>query len=168
MRPVLLASLAAAALGVAAFAGAAADSLKDGQVTVTPGMWSWKQETHVLGFPIKEDNLECLIPEKATITLSKLAYDLDEGCRVDNVMEAPEGYTFKLICTGDIPGKADASLVHSDRMMSIRAKGNAKVLGLPAGFSMQADATYVGDCPPEELARQKAKYAEELKKEGKS
>lgn len=140
---------------------AIADSIKDGQISVTPGMWNWKQTTNVIGVPIKEENLECLIPEEATISLSKLAYDLDEGCTVDNVLPATGGYNFKLICTGDIPGKADATLTHSDRSMAIRAKGSAKVMGIPAGFSMQADATYMGECPAEEAARQKQKWLEE-------
>lgn len=158
MRPLFI----AAALAVFA-ASAAADAQKDGQISVTPGMWNWKQETQVIGIPIKEDNLECLIPEKATILLSKLARDLDEGCHVENVVPATGGYNFKLVCTGKIPGKADASLTHTPKSMVIRAKGSAKVMGLPAGFSMQADATYVGDCPPDEFERQKQKYAEEVK-----
>lgn len=156
MRSILFVA-AAAVIATAAYA----DSRKDGAISITPGMWNWKQETSVIGLPIKEDNLECLIPEKARITLSKLAYDLDEGCTVDDVNPTSDGYSFKLICTGDIPGKADATLSHTDKLMQIRAKGSAKVLGLPAGFSMKADATYIGECSPEETARQKQKYLEE-------
>ena len=61
--------------GVAAFAicAAAADTVKDGSVSVKPGRWLWKQETNILAIPLKEENLECLIPEEARITLSKLA-----------------------------------------------------------------------------------------------
>jgi hypothetical protein len=164
MRPLLFSAVAAAFVAACSFApsnDAQADSRKDGSIQVTPGMWNWKQETNVLGIPIKEDNLECLIPEKAVITLSKLAYDLDEGCTVDNVAEAPAGFTFKLICKGKTKGKADATLTHTDKLMQIRAKGSAEMLGIPAGFSMKADATYVGDCPPEEFARQKEKWAKE-------
>lgn len=156
MRPLLF---CAAALALCAAAGA--DSRKDGAISVQPGMWNWKQETNVVGMPIKEENLECLIPEKATITLSKLAYDLDEGCTVDNVSPTPDGYAFKLICKGDIPGKADATLSHSQNSMTIRAKGSARVLGIPAGFSMKADATYMGECPADEVARQKEKWLKE-------
>lgn len=163
MRAPFLAAFAALAASASAPLAplAAADSIKDGQISVTPGMWNWKQTTNVIGVPIEEENLECLIPEEATITLSKLAYDLDEGCTVDNVMPAAAGYSFKLICTGDIPGKADATLTHSDRSMAIRAKGSAKVMGIPAGFSMKADATYVGECSAEDAAKQKQKWLEE-------
>lgn len=155
----LLAASASAPLAMAPLA--AADSIKDGQISVTPGMWNWKQTTSVIGVPIEEENLECLIPEEATISLSKLAYDLDEGCTVDNVLPAAAGYSFQLICKGDIPGKADATLTHSDRSMAIRAKGSARVMGIPAGFSMKADATYVGECSAEDAAKQKQKWLDE-------
>ena len=157
MKRVLIASAIIAAFGAAA----SADARSDGSVTVKPGMWNWKQETHVVGIPIKETNLECLIPEKATITLSELAYDLDEGCRVENVTQVGTGYDFDLVCKGKYPGRADATLRAGEGSMSIRAKGSARVWGIPAGFSMKADATYAGDCPADELARQKQKFAEE-------
>lgn len=164
MRLMLLA-VAAAAITAGAVSmvpsPAQADGLKDGSVAVTPGRWQWKQETSVMGIPINEDNLECLIPEKATIMLSKLAYDLDKGCTVDDVVPAGTGYNFKLICTGKTKGTADATLTHTDKMMQIRAKGQAQMLGMPAGFSMKADATYQGDCTPEEIAHQKEKLEKE-------
>jgi hypothetical protein len=157
MKPVLL---VAAVLAVCA--AAYADTPKDGAISVNPGRWNWKQETEVLGIPIREDNIECLIPEKATITLSKLARDLEEGCTVDNVVPIGAGYDFKLICKGKTKGSAKASLTHTNTTMSIRAKGSAKVLGIPAGFSMQADATYMGACTADELAHQREKYEAEL------
>ena len=140
---------------------AAADTLKDASVQVKPGRYSWKQETSIVGIPINEDNIECLIPQKATIALSKLAYDLDEGCTVDNVTPAAGGYNFKLICTGKTKGKADASLVHTNTSMTIRAKGSAQFMGLPAGFSMKADAKYLGECTAEEFAKESQRWNEE-------
>jgi hypothetical protein len=161
MKPVVLAPVAAAVVAAIAASAAFAQTLKDGEVSVTPGKWNWKQETSVVGVPIKEENLECLIPQKATMKLSELATDLDEGCTVDGVTPTADGYTFVLICTGDIPGKANAALKHSDKMMQITAKGSAKVLGIPAGFSMQADATYVGDCSADEIKKAEENFAEE-------
>lgn len=148
--------------GIAAIAAcaASADTLKDGAIEVKPGKYNWKQETSVVGIPINEENLECLIPQKARITLSKLAYDLDEGCTVDNVVPTSTGYNFKLICTGKTKGKADATLVHTDTSMTIRAKGSAQFLGLPAGFSMKADATRVGECSPEEIEKETKRWQE--------
>ncbi len=140
---------------------AAADTMKDASIQVKPGRYNWKQETSIVGIPLKEENLECLIPQKARITLSKLAYDLDEGCTVDDVVPAPGGYNFKLICTGKTKGKADATLVHTDTSMTIRAKGSAQFMGLPAGFSMKADATYMGDCTPDEIAKETQRWNEE-------
>lgn len=140
---------------------AAADTLKDASIQVKPGRYSWKQETSIVGIPIKEDNVECLIPQKATIALSKLAYDLDEGCTVDNVTPAAGGYNFKLICSGKTKGKADASLVHTNTSMTIRAKGSAQFMGLPAGFSMKADANYLGECTAEEFAKETQRWNEE-------
>jgi len=142
-------------VGIAAIAAcaASADTPKDGAVQVKPGKWNWKQETSVVGIPIKEENLECLIPQKATITLSKLANDLDEGCTVDNVAPTSDGYTFKLICKGKTKGKADATLSHTAKSMTIRAKGSAQFLGMPAGFSMKADANYLGECSADEAAK---------------
>src|SRR5215510_7764238 len=90
MRFALLAGIAA----IAACA-ASADTQKDGAVQVKPGRYSWKQETSVVGIPINEENLECLIPQKSLITLSKLANDLDEGCTVDEVVPTATGYNFK-------------------------------------------------------------------------
>ena len=149
MRLVVLAGILAMAAGAGL---AAADQAKDGSVQVTPGRYSWKQETSVVGIPINEDNIECLIPEKATVTLSRLAYELEKGCTVDNVVPTADGYTFKLICTGKTKGKADATLSYTPKSMSIRAKGSAQFLGMPAGFSMKADANYLGECSPEEAA----------------
>lgn len=146
--------------GVAAFAicAAAADTVKDGSVSVKPGRWLWKQETNILAIPLKEENLECLIPEEARITLSKLARDLEEGCTVDNVRAIKGGYLFKLICAGKTTGTADATLIHTDKSMTIHAKGTANVGPIPAGFSMKASATYLGDCSPEEAAKAKANW----------
>jgi hypothetical protein len=157
VKPILIA--AAASLAFVAVAGA--DTRSDGSVSVQPGMWNWKQETHVIGIPIKETNLECLIPEKATITLSELARDLDEGCWVENVVPVTNGYDFDLVCRGKYPGKAKATLRSGPGTMSIRAKGSARVWGVPAGFSMKADATFSGACPADELERQRQKWAEE-------
>lgn len=155
MRFALLAGIAAMVA-----CAASADTLKDGAVEVKPGKYSWKQETSIVGIPINEENLECLIPQKARITLSKLANDLDEGCTVDNVVPTSTGYSFKLICKGKTKGKADATLVHTDTSMTIRAKGSAQFLGLPAGFSMKADAQYVGECSPEEIEKETKRYNE--------
>jgi hypothetical protein len=147
-------------VAVAACSVASADPAKDGAVEVKPGRYNWKQETSVVGVPINEENLECLIPQKSRITLSKLARDLDEGCTVDNVVPTSTGYNFKLICTGKTKGKADATLTATNTSMSIRAKGSAQVLGLPAGFSMKADATYVGECSPEEVEKETKRWNE--------
>jgi hypothetical protein len=151
---------AIAAVAVMAACAAGADTTKDGSIQVMPGKWNWKQETSILGVPLNEENLECLIPEKATITLSKLAYDLDEGCTVDNVSPTADGFAFKLICQGKTKGKADATLAHTNQSMTIRAKGSAQFLGIPAGFSMKADATYVGACTPDEIAKETQRYRE--------
>jgi len=148
MRLVVLAGIIAMAA-----CAASADQAKDGSVQVTPGRYSWKQETSIIGIPLKEDNIECLIPEKATITLSKLASDLEKGCTVDNVNPTADGYSFKLICTGKTKGRADATLAHTAKSMTIRAKGAAKFMGMDAGFSMKADANYLGECTAEEAAR---------------
>jgi hypothetical protein len=151
------------AAGVAMFAvcGAAADTTKDGLVSVKPGRWLWKQETSVLGIGMKEENIECLIPEEAKITLSKLARDLEEGCTVDNVRTIQGGYLFKLKCTGKTKGDADATLVHTDTTMKINAKGSATIGFIPAGFSMKSDAIYQGDCSAAEIAKAKERWLRE-------
>jgi Protein of unknown function (DUF3617) len=149
--------------GVAAFAicAAAADTVKDGSVSVKPGRWLWKQETNILAIPLKEENLECLIPEEARITLSKLARDLEEGCTVDNVRAIQSGYLFKLKCSGKTKGEADATITHTDTSLKINAKGSASLGIIPAGFSMKADATYQGDCSAAEIANAKERYIRE-------
>jgi len=148
MRLVVLAGIVAMAA-----CAASADQAKDGSVQVTPGRYSWKQETSIVGIPLNEDNIECLIPEKATITLSKLATDLEKGCTVDNVVPTADGYSFDLICKGKTKGKAKATLAHTAKSMTIRAKGSAKFMGMDAGFSMKADANYLGECSAEETAK---------------
>jgi hypothetical protein len=156
MRLVVLAGIIAMAA-----CAASADQAKDGSIQVTPGRYSWKQETSIVGIPLKEDNIECLIPEKATITLSKLASDLEKGCVVDNVNPTADGYSFKLICNGKTKGKADATLSHTAKSMAIRAKGSAQFLGMPAGFSMKADANYLGECTAEETAKETERWKAE-------
>jgi hypothetical protein len=149
--------------GIATFAicAAGADTVKDGSVAVKPGRWLWKQETNILAIPIKEENIECLIPEEARITLSKLARDLEEGCTVDNVRQINSGYLFKLKCSGKTKGEADATITHTATMMKINAKGSATIGFIPAGFSMKADATYQGDCSATEIAKAKERYIRE-------
>jgi hypothetical protein len=88
--------LALAATALLAVCAASADTVKDGAIQVQPGKWKWKQETNIMAIPLNEENLECLIPEKARITLSKLARDLEEGCKVDNVKPISGGFSFKL------------------------------------------------------------------------
>jgi Protein of unknown function (DUF3617) len=150
--------LAMTGIAVLAVCAATADTLKDGMVQVKPGKYQWNQETNIMAIPIKEDNQECLIPEESKITLSKLARDLEEGCTVDNVRSIKGGYLFKLICAGKTTGTADATLIHTDKSMTIHAKGTANVGPIPAGFSMKASATYIGDCSPEEAAKAKANW----------
>ncbi len=159
-----LAAIAAATAVMASLAYA--DTLKDATVSVTPGMWNWEQETKIMGlFSSDEQNLECLIPEKAEMALSRLAYDLDEGCRVEDVMPTNGGYNFKLICKGKVSGKADANISAASKSLKIRAKGSARWGIISAGLSMSADATYVGECPADEYERQKTKWAEQQARE---
>lgn len=153
--------LVTASIALFAICAASADTVKDGAISVKPGKWLWKQETNVLAIPIKEENLECLIPEEAKITLSKLARDLEEGCTVDNVRQIQGGYLFKLKCNGKTKGDADATLTHTDSSMSIRAKGSAMLGIIPAGFSMKADATYQGDCSQAEIDKARERYLRE-------
>jgi len=153
--------LAVAGVALFAICAASADTIKDGAISVKPGKWLWKQETNVLAIPIKEENLECLIPEEAKITLSKLARDLEEGCTVDNVRQIQGGFLFKLKCNGKTKGDADATLTHTDSSMSIRAKGSAMLGIIPAGFSMKADATYQGDCSQAEVEKSRERYLRE-------
>lgn len=153
--------LITAGVALLAVCGATADTLKDGMVQVTPGKYKWKQETSVMAIPIKEENLECLIPEEAKITLSKLATDLQKGCTVDNVRPIKGGYLFKLNCEGKITGSADATLLHTAKSMTIHAKGTANLGPIPAGFSMKAEATYQGDCTADEAAKAKERWLRE-------
>lgn len=153
--------LVIAATALLAVCAATADTAKDGAISVTPGKWKWKQETNIMAIPLNEENLECLIPEESRITLSKLARDLEEGCKVDNVIPISGGYSFKLLCTGKTTGNADATLTHTDKSMTIRAKGTANLGFIPAGFSMNADATYMGECTAAEAAMATARYKKE-------
>ena len=153
--------LAITGVALLAICAASADTPKDGAVSVKPGKWLWKQETNVLAIPIKEENLECLIPEEATMLLSKLAADLEKGCGVDNVRQIQGGFLFKLKCTGKTKGDADATLVHTENTMSIRAKGSAMLGIIPAGFSMKADATYQGDCTQAEIDKARERFLRE-------
>ncbi|MDP3737597.1 MAG: hypothetical protein Q8R02_09420 [Hyphomonadaceae bacterium] len=145
---------------MAACAAASAQQAKDGEVEVLPGKWTWKQSTTVIGFiNSKDENLECLIPQKAKVKLSELARDLDEDCTVDKVAPIPDGYSFKLICKGDLPIRADATLAASDRSMVIRAKGSATVMGfIPASVSANADASLAGECTSEEIAKETERW----------
>ena len=156
MRLVLLGAAA-----VFAACTAAADTLKDGTVSVKSGLYNWKQKTEVVGFGSHEENTECLIPQKATMTLSRLVDDLQKGCGVENVVQTSTGYTFRMVCAGKskIPGKADATLTHTNTSMTIQAKGSATVAGfIPAGFSLRADASYVGECTHEQISDATASY----------
>lgn len=151
MRVVLIAAAAAFAA-----CSAAADTQKDGSVQLKSGLYNWKQKTEVVGFGSNEENTECLIPQKASTTLSRLVDDLQKGCGVDNVVPTPTGYNFRMVCAGKskIPGTADATLVHTDTSMTITAKGSATVAGfIPAGFSLRADAKYVGECTQEQIVK---------------
>jgi hypothetical protein len=65
-------------------------------------------------------------------------------------------------CKGDIPIKADATLTHTHTSMKIKANGSATVLGIiPASVSAKAEATYMGDCTPDEVAKEIARWNEE-------
>jgi hypothetical protein len=157
--------------GVAAVAGAAAAAFAslawaepspDAWVEAKPGLWNWKQETSILGvFNSKEDNLECLIPEEANIKLSKLARDLDEGCSAADVSSLPNGYAFKLVCTGDISGKANMTLTTAEDSISIRGKGSARWGIVIAGLSMKADATRVGECSADQITKARERWQRE-------
>lgn len=156
MRVVLLTVAA-----VFAACAAAADPMKDGTVSVKSGLYNWKQKTEVVGFGSKEENTECLIPQKATMTLSRLVDDLQKGCGVENVVPTATGYNFRMVCAGKskIPGTADATLTHTPTSMTIQAKGSATVAGfIPAGFSLRADANYVGECTQEQITKATESY----------
>ena len=152
--------IGAAMLGAMSLAHA--DTARDGMVSVKAGMWNWEQSTKIMGlFSSDEQNLECLIPPKAEMTLSRLAYDLDEGCTVEDVVPVSSGYNFTLICKGNVSGKAAANISASPESLQIRAKGNARWGIIMAGLQMNADATYMGECPADEFARQVEKWNEE-------
>ncbi len=153
--------LITAGVALLAVCGATADTLKDGSVQVAPGKYKWMQETSLAGVPLKEENLECLIPQKSKITLSKLASDLEKGCSVDNVRAIKGGFLFKLICNGKTTGTADATLLHTDKSMTIHAKGSANLGPIPVGFSMKAQATYQGACTPDEVAKETERFLKE-------
>jgi hypothetical protein len=127
--------------------GASQARSDDASFLVRSGMWEWKQETRVAGLPIRETNLECVDDEKAQMTLRGLAFDLDEACTVAGVKGPGPVFKFDLICSGDIPGVAAATLAHTMETMSLEAEGKARPFGLPIGFSMTAQARYVGPCP---------------------
>jgi hypothetical protein len=148
LKPVLFAA-AVAAIATAAYA----DTLKDASFKVTPGQYHWVQNSSVAGIPLNEDNTECLTPEQSNMTLSNLARKLQKTCTVDNVVQTADGYSFKLVCAGKYPGSAEAKLVKSDKAMAITADGSAKMFGIPAAFTVKADATYVGACTPEQLQK---------------
>lgn len=138
-----------AVIGLLACAAAGADQPKDGPVVLKSGLYTWKQKTEIVGFGSNEANTECLIPQKASTTLSRLVDDLQKGCGVENVVQTAKGYNFRMVCGGKskVPGKAEAVLEHTDTSMTISAKGSATVVGfIPAGFSVRADANYVGEC----------------------
>lgn len=162
MRPVLFSILVlGAALGVTATAQAPQPN-GESTFSIQPGRYNWKQRTEIVGFGSNEENIECLIPEKATYTLNALAKDLDEGCHVENVSRTANGYNFKLVCTGRIPGTAQAVLSHTANSMTIQATGSATVVGfIPAGFSMHADARRVGDCSAQEITRERERWQRE-------
>jgi hypothetical protein len=141
---------------------ASAEPAQETWVEAKPGLWNWKQETSILGvFNSKEENLECLIPEEARIKLSKLARDLDEGCTAANVSQLENGYAFKLICKGDISGKADMTLTTSGDGIRIRGKGSARWGIVFAGLSMKADATRVGECSADQAAKSRERWMRE-------
>ena len=152
MKPVLFAA-AIAAIASAAYA----DTIKDASFNVKPGQYHWVQNTSVAGIPINKDSKQCVTAEKASMSLSGMARDLDKACTVDNVAKTADGYTFKLICNGKYPGAADARLVKTDKTMAITAEGSAKMLGIPASFTIKADAAFVGACTPEQLTKAAAK-----------
>jgi hypothetical protein len=160
-RLILAAGLAALCSGVAF-----ADARKDPSISVTSGVYEWNHETVVSGVPIKERNRECLIPEKTSITLSRLASDLDKTCTVDKVAPTQGGYTFKLTCGGRFPGSADATLKGTPTTLAITAKGMARVGGVPSDMTITATATRMGDCSAEQLAEGRAKLAAEKAKAG--
>lgn len=162
MKPLLFAAPAAIAIAaaIAVIATAAyADTIKDASFKVTPGQYHWVQNTSVAGIPINKDSNQCLIGEKASMTLSGMAKGLDKACTVDNVAPTADGYTFKLICNGKYPGTADAKLVKSDKTIELTAEGNAKMMGIPATFTVKADAALVGACTPEQLTKAAEKAA---------
>ena len=144
-----------------AVAAAVADPLKDGAVVVKSGVYKWKQKTEVVGFGSNEENEECLIPQKANTTLSRLVDDLQKGCGVDSVVQTPKGYNFRMVCgkKSKVPGTANAVLEHTDTSLTITAKGSATVLGfIQAGFSARANATYVGECTQEQIDHATSSY----------
>lgn len=152
--------IGAAMLGAISLAHA--DTATDGMVSVNPGMWKWEQETKIMGlFSSDESNIECLIPPKAEMTLSRLAYDLDEGCRVEDVSPTSKGYNFTLICKGKVSGKAAAHIAATPKSLQIRAKGSARWGIISAGLRMNADATYMGECSADEFAEQVVKWNED-------
>ena len=165
MRFAGLAATAAAA--TALFASHAwADTAGDPAVTVKPGMWKWESHVRIMGvFSKSEENLECLIPEKASMKLSALARDLDKSCGVDNVSPTDTGYDFRLVCKGDISGKAKANISHVNGKMALSANGSARWGIIWGTLNYKANATYQGDCDPEEEARQREKWLEEQARE---
>lgn len=157
-----LGMIACVPAGPSATAQTGAGPNKFSTVSVKPGSYSWKQKTEVVGFGSQEDNIECLIPEKATITLLDLAKDLEKGCDVDKVSQIQGGYSFQLVCSGKTKGTADAKVIATPTSLLITAVGQVTVGGfIPAGFSAKADAKYLGECSAADYAKEKERWAKE-------
>lgn len=138
---------AALLLALAAPSTASADpSPAEARVSVKTGLWEFNQVFNVAGIKKTKVKKRCLNEEKATMTLAEMAHDLNKGCRAERVVAITDGYSFRLVCTGEYTGEANGTLVARQETLGLAGKGSASVIGIPAGFAFDLNARRVGAC----------------------
>lgn len=152
----LLFSLSVLASSMMTGSASNSSDFKAGVVTLEPGEWNWEYKGQLSGLGFSEDNTECLPADMSSMSvqniMNELVSDLPEFirpvCDVHTITPKPDGFTFKLSCTGSYTGEANGVYTReNDEKASLIAEGQIKFGGSAEGpFSISANASRNGVC----------------------
>lgn len=138
-----------AALLAAASLASAAYAEEEYIVSVEPGMYALSGMAMIDEVPFGSSDEYCVEPEMAKMSLQDFIgkFHALKDCDLENINAIEHGYSFTMVCAGNVPGTVDGQLETGEGAVTLTAAGMANMFGLgDVPLSLEANAVHKGVC----------------------
>ena len=138
-----------AALFCAASLSSAAHADEEYILSVEPGMYALSGMAKIDEVPFGSRDQYCVEPEMATMSLQDFIgkFHALKECDLQNINAIEHGYSFTMVCAGNVPGTVDGQLETKEGAVTLTAAGMANMFGLgEVPLSLEANAVHTGVC----------------------